>query len=172
MCLSGSAEQGILEIFTGSIIDETCRVYAENQCFRMEDKLVGAKTLNEFKKMELFVFCKGSNWESEYSRVLFMAQVLLNELDIKWRTVDKTNDPGYHTKKTDIEVWTEQYGWMETHSCTYFADEQSRRFGITGSNNHTISCTAVASPRILIPIIDSVNRPWTAIKIQNSHGKQ
>ena len=56
-------------------------------------------------------------------------------------------------KKYDIEVKTKQYGWMETHSCTYFGEEQSKRFEITGAT-HTISNTGIASPRILIPFIE------------------
>lgn len=63
-------------------------------------------------------------------------------------------DEGYHHVKYDIEVKTEQYGWMETHSCSYFADEQVKRFGIEGGV-HTISNTGLASPRVLIPFIEA-----------------
>ena len=82
-------------------------------------------------------------------------------LDIKYRVVDVTDrDPGYHIKKYDIEIETKQFGWMETHSCSYFGTEQSKRFNITGAN-HTISNTGIASPRILIPFIEDENKSVT-----------
>lgn len=71
------------------------------------------------------------------------------------RTVDCTDsDPGYHERKVDIEVWTEAYGWLETHSCTSFGREQSRRFEITGAD-HTLSNTGIALPRILVPLMEA-----------------
>ena len=62
-------------------------------------------------------------------------------------------DEGYHLEKKDVEVLTETYGWMETHSCSYFGHEQTRRFDIGGGMT-TISNTAIASPRILVPFLE------------------
>ena len=159
MALAGSAEQGILEYFTGRTVTGWGRIYAENQCFRNEESFHRLKTLIEFKKLEMFFFCKESEATAEFELALKLATQLLDIYGIKWRTVCLDDEPGYHVKKTDIEVWTEQYGWMETHSCTYFGQEQSKRFCMDGDNNHTISCTAVASPRILIPILEKRNNP-------------
>ena len=154
-CLSGSAEQGILEKFTDQeILGAEWRVYAENQCFRNETTYVGLKYLREFRKLEQFVFCGPDNWEPGFQLVLNLAKQLLEENEITYREVDvTTRDPGYHIKKVDLEVLTKTYGWLETHSCTYFGDEQTRRFGIRGLT-HTISNTGVASPRILVPILE------------------
>ncbi|NDJ15652.1 MAG: hypothetical protein EBY17_31520 [Acidobacteriia bacterium] len=69
------------------------------------------------------------------------------------RRRDCTGDPGYHRAKTDLEVLTRTHGWLETHSCTYFGEEQVRRLGITG-RLHSISCTGAASPRILVPWLE------------------
>lgn len=65
----------------------------------------------------------------------------------------------HHVLKKDIEVLTTTYGWMETHSCTYFGEEQTKRFGITGLT-HTISNTGVASPRILVPLLERAGIPF------------
>ena len=54
---------------------------------------------------------------------------------------------------------THQYGWLETHSCTYFKDEQTKRLGISGGL-HTISNTGIASPRILVPFIERNGRRY------------
>lgn len=153
--LAGSAEQGILEHFKGHCLLQQ-QVYSKNQCFRYEEKYEGMKYLREFTKMEQFVFLSPhSDKNYWFDELLNNATDLLDKYNIKYRTVDKTKeDPGYHIKKVDIEVQTKTYGWLETHSCTYFGEEQTRRFGITGAT-HTISNTALASPRILVPFIEN-----------------
>lgn len=155
LALSGSAEQGILEFFTGKTIEEELQIYAMNQCFRNEALLDGVKKLYEFNKMELFVFSEPKNWESWFERILKLPLKVMEEFNLKYRVVDTTRkDPGYHLKKYDIEVLTKTYGWMETHSCSYFGDEQTKRFDI-GGGFHTLSNTGFASPRILIPFIEN-----------------
>lgn len=154
-CLSGSAEQGILSYFQGREV-EPCRLFAENQCWRREQELDGLKTLQEFRKIEQFSFVEPSNWREEFELLLENAYQFLKEFDfLDVRVIECTDaDPGYHHMKCDIEVKTERYGWMETHSCSYFADEQVKRFDIEG-DVHTISNTGLASPRILIPFIEA-----------------
>jgi len=74
-------------------------------------------------------------------------------------------------KKYDIETWMpskSKYG--ETHSCSYFHDFQTRRLNIkyrdtdgpsTGSGQsklkfaHSLNNTALATPRILIQILEN-----------------
>ena len=108
----------------------------------------------KFKKIEHFCFCKPENAEKYFQELLKNSTDFLEKYNIEYRIVDKTKtDEGYHLKKYDIEVKTKKYGWLETHSCTYFGDEQTKRLNITG-NLHTISNTGIASPRILIPFIE------------------
>ena len=52
--LSGSAEQGILEMFTGQFLLRPVKLYSNNQCFRDEPVLQGLKSVREFKKVEQF----------------------------------------------------------------------------------------------------------------------
>lgn len=152
--LFGSAEQGILEYYENKIIKEELCLFANNTCYRNESKLNGLKTLIEFKKLEQFCFCKEENALYYFNELLKNATDFLKKYNICYRIVDKTKiDKGYHIKKYDIEVKTKKYGWMETHSCTYFGSEQVNRFNIKG-NMHTISNTGIASPRILIPFIE------------------
>lgn len=161
--LAGSAEQGILEMFQGQRVGQgkpELRLFADNQCFRNEEAYVGLMYLREFRKLEQFVFCGRGNWEENFQLVLWMAEGLLNQFKVEHRVVDVTKrDRGYHILKKDIEVLTTTYGWLETHSCTYFGEEQTRRFGITGLT-HTISNTGVASPRILVPLLERAGIPF------------
>lgn len=153
--LSGSAEQGILELYTHKRVDEPTFLYAKNQCFRAENEYDGLKRLKEFQKIEQFIFTNLKNWEEHFDLILENATSFLDEYKIQYRVVDVTDrDPGYHILKKDIEVYTKTYGWMETHSCTYFGTEQSKRFDIHGDCIHTMSNTGIASPRILVPFLE------------------
>lgn len=168
--LSGSAEQGILEFFCSYLglgnIDsqyvnypETNLVYAVNQCFRNENFYDGLMKVKEFIKVEQYCLCDERNWEERFQMLLQNATDFLDKFPfIEHRIVDRTKqDPGYHIKKYDIEVKTKEYGWLETHSCTYFGNEQIKRMtqGHDSGEVHTISNTGIATPRILIPFIEN-----------------
>jgi seryl-tRNA synthetase len=154
--LISSAEQGILNRFSGQTIKEL-KLFANNQCFRFESNFDSLKTLLEFKEIKQFAFL-----ESEISALDTFDEFLINALEflekqnIKTRTLNSTDkEEGYHIKKINIEVLTKTFGWMKTHSCCYFGKEQTKRFNITGAK-FTVSCTGIASPRILIPIIENL----------------
>lgn len=150
--LAGSAEQAILQYFTGKKVISQL-IYAKNQCFRSEPEYEGLKRLKEFIKLEQFVFCEEKDWKDRFDLILTNATTFLNEYDIEYRVIDANKDPGYHIKKFDIEVQTRSYGWLETHSCSYFGEEQTKRFNISGAT-HTLSNTGIASPRILVPFLE------------------
>ena len=152
--LFGSAEQGFLYYFQDTNVNTERKYFSLNECFRNEKQLNGLKTLYEFKKLEQYIFCKPQNAEKYFNEVLNNSLDFLKRHNIKCRVVDKTTeDKGYHIKKYDIEVYTKKYGWLETHSCTYFGAEQTKRLNI-GGGMHTISNTGIASPRILIPFME------------------
>nr|HPO61016.1 serine--tRNA ligase [Exilispira sp.] len=76
-------------------------------------------------------------------------------------------------KKHDIECWMpsrDAYG--ETHSCSSFYDFQSRRSKIRVKAKDgslyfpfTLNNTAIASPRIFIPILEMNQQPDGSVKI-------
>lgn len=160
--LAGSAEQGILEMFKGQELRYPhLRFYAKNQCFRAEKSYEGMKRLREFLKLEQFVFTTPAYAEKAFDLILELSTDFLNDHGIEHRVVDvTTRDEGYHIKKVDVEVMTKTYGWMETHSCSYFGTEQTKRFDISHPMMKeivTLSNTGIASPRILIPFLGREN---------------
>lgn len=159
--LFGSAEQGFLEYFQNGEVKDELFLFSFNECFRNEQNLNGMKSLREFKKLEQYCFCKPENANKCFNELLNNSIEFLEKHNIEYRVVDRTKDDlGYHIKKYDIEVKTEMFGWLETHSCTYFGDEQTKRLNIKGGL-HTISNTGIASPRILIPFIERINKNGT-----------
>ncbi len=156
-CLAGSAEQGILERFIGQKVEPRL-IYAKNQCFRNESDYKDLLRVREFTKVEQFCFTTAAAWEERFNFLMDSATSFLKKLDVRYRVRDVTKtDRGYHIKKYDIEIETISYGWMESHSCSYFGEEQSKRFDITGAT-HTISNTGIATPRILIPFIEGTSK--------------
>lgn len=155
--LAGSAEQGILQRYRDQQTTPH-RIVACNQCFRPEQTFDGLKYLREFNKVEQFAFCEPPQRSSTFEELLQYATAYVQQLGItRWRHVDCSNDPGYHQQKTDIEVWTQAYGWLETHSCTDYGLQQTSRYniaGVDGTPLASVSCTGVASPRILVPLME------------------
>jgi seryl-tRNA synthetase len=99
-----------------------------------------------------------------HKEILANAEAVLQALKLPYRVVDVcTGDMGLgQVYKNDIETWMpSRKGYGETHSCSSFYDFQSRRLGIkyeakdgTKKFAYTLNNTCVASPRILIPILE------------------
>lgn len=147
--LSGSAEQGILEFFKNTRIDNSLSLFAENQCYRREENLVENITCYEFFKIELFCFViKPNEYLAKRLADFVNNFYVINGLET--RIVDKTKEEsGYHIKKFDVEAMTEN-GWLEICSSTYFGSEQAKRFDIKTSKGellNTASCTGITFPR-------------------------
>jgi seryl-tRNA synthetase len=93
------------------------------------------------------------------------AEEILQALELPYRVVVNCGgDLGLgQVKKYDIETWMpskNKYG--ETHSCSYFHDFQTRRLNIKYRDTdgklkfaHSLNNTALATPRILIQILEN-----------------
>ena len=76
-------------------------------------------------------------------------------------------------KKYDIEAWVpSEKRYRETHSSSYFHDFQTRRLNIRYRSNdeklkfcHSLNNTAVATPRILISLLENNQRKDGSVKI-------
>ena len=103
------------------------------------------------------------------------AEDLLQVLNLPYHVVVSCGgDLGLgQVKKYDIETWMpskNKYG--ETHSCSYFHDFQTRRLNIKYRDAdgklkfvHSLNNTAVATPRILIQIIENGQQADGSIRI-------
>jgi seryl-tRNA synthetase len=99
-----------------------------------------------------------------HQMLLANAEEVLQDLKLPYRVVNVcTGDIGNGQYfKNDIECWMpsrQSYG--ETHSCSTFHEFQARRLKMryktqSGEKKfcHTLNNTCIASPRILIPILE------------------
>lgn len=172
--LIGTSEVSVASYHSGEMLNESelPKLYAGySYCFRREAGTYGKDThglyrIHQFQKVEQVILCKNDMEESKklHAMILKNAEEVLQDLKLPYRVVAVcSGDIGQgQYYKNDIETWMpsrESYG--ETHSCSTFLDFQSRRLNIKYKDAdgkkkfvHTLNNTCVASPRILIPILE------------------
>ncbi len=175
MWLVGTAEVSLASYHAGEILDAAqlpVKICAHSSCFRREAGAHGKDTkglyrVHQFQKIEQVVLCKPDKEESDklHMELLKNAEDLLKMLELPYRVVKVcTGDLGQgQVKKHDIETWMpSRNAYGETHSCSSFYDYQARRLKIrtkdaNGKNQfvYTLNNTEVATPRVLIPLIEN-----------------
>lgn len=140
-------------------------------CYRREAGSYGKDTkglyrVHQFYKVEQVVICEPDIAVSAqlHQELLSNAEELMQMLELPYRVVEVcTGDLGQgQVYKNDIEAWMpSRESYSETHSCSTLYDFQARRSEIRfkgdstkGKYCHTLNNTLVASPRILIPLIE------------------
>jgi len=110
-----------------------------------------------------------------HEELLLNSEEILQELNIPYRVLLMcTGDMGEpQVKKYDIEAWIPskgQYGEMMSDSI--MGDFQARRLKLRYKGKdgkvqfcHTLNNTAVASPRILIPILENYQQKDGTVKV-------
>ena len=173
--LIGTSEVSVASYHQGetlSLAELPKRYCGISNCFRREAGTYGKDTqglyrVHQFQKVEQVVLCQAGERISAavHAELLQNAEEVLQALGLPYRVVDVcTGDMGRgQVFKNDIETWMpsrESYG--ETHSCSTFHDFQARRLNIkydAGDGGrrfvHTLNNTCIASPRILIPILEN-----------------
>ncbi|WP_339268711.1 serine--tRNA ligase [Paenibacillus sp. FSL K6-1330] len=172
--LVGTSEVPLVSFYSGEIVDVTqpIRLAAASLCFRSEvgsggRDVQGLYRVHQFAKVEQVVLCEASAEASELllQEITANAEELLQKLELPYRVVAVcTGDMSQKTyKQYDIETWMPSRGaYGETHSSSNLLDFQARRSNIRYRDAegklrycHTLNNTAVASPRILIPLLEN-----------------
>jgi seryl-tRNA synthetase len=142
-----------------------------SSCYRREAGTYGRDTrgvyrIHQFQKMEQVVICVADEQVSiaEHESIVRNAEEVLQALQLPYRVVNVCGgDLGVpQVKKYDIETWMpSRNAYAETHSASRFYDFQARRLKIRYRDRqgkvhyaHTLNNTVIASPRILIPILE------------------
>jgi seryl-tRNA synthetase len=173
--LAGTAEVVLTSLHAGEIIeaDKLPILYAGfSPCFRREAGSAGKDVrgllrVHQFVKVEQYVICEADDAQSAkwHATLLQLAEDLLQALEIPYQVIEtSTGDMGLGKyRMNDIESWVPSLGkYRETHSCSTLHDWQARRANIRyrGSDGkvrfaHTLNNTALASPRILVPLLEN-----------------
>jgi len=173
--LAGTAEVVLTSLHSGEIIeaDKLPILYAGySPCFRREAGSAGKDVrgllrVHQFVKVEQYVICEADEEQSAHwhAQLLELAEKLLQALEIPYQVIEtSTGDMGLGKfRMNDIESWVPSLGkYRETHSCSTLHDWQARRANLRyrGSDGkvrfaHTLNNTALASPRILVPLLEN-----------------
>jgi len=173
--LAGTAEVVLTSLHSGEIVetDKLPILYAGySPCFRREAGSAGKDVrgllrVHQFVKVEQYVICEADDTQSAewHATLLRLAEGLLQAMEIPYQVIEtSTGDMGLGKyRMNDIESWVPSLGkYRETHSCSTLHDWQARRANIRyrGSDGkvrfaHTLNNTALASPRILVPLIEN-----------------
>jgi seryl-tRNA synthetase len=141
-------------------------------CFRREAGAAGRDTrglyrVHQFTKVEQVVFCIPDEGVAEklHYELLGNAEAILAKLEIPYRVaLACTGEIGLgQTRKHEVESWMPgRAAFSETHSCSTLGDFQARRSNIRLRMPdgelvypYTLNNTAIASPRILIPLLEN-----------------
>src|SRR5687768_4779144 len=173
--LAGTGEIALTSLHSGEILEaaQLPILYAGySPCFRREAGSAGRDVrgllrVHQFYKLEQYVICEddvsvSAEW---HGRLLGYAEMLLRDLEIPYQVVEtSTGDMGLGKyRMTDIESWVPSLGkYRETHSCSTLHDWQARRADLRWRDGerkvrfvHTLNNTALASPRILVPLLEN-----------------
>ena len=172
--LTGTAEVPLTAYHSGEILAEEdlpLRYVAWSPCYRREAGTYGKDTrglyrIHQFQKIEQVVICRNDEQDSirHHGEILANSEAVVQALGLPYRVVNVcAGDLGRgQVQKFDIESWMpsrKNYG--ETHSASRFYEFQARRLNLRyrGADKktnfcHTLNNTVVASPRILLSILE------------------
>lgn len=183
--LSGTAEVPVMGYYSNEILskeDLPKKFLAFSPCYRREAGSHGKDTrglirVHEFYKVEQVILCEASHEESVrlHEWLNTNTEEFIESLKIPYHTVMNCGgDLGLgQVKKYDIELWVPgEEKYREISSASYFHDFQTRRFNIrykdeTGKINfaHSLNCTAIPTPRILVSLVENFQQADGSIKI-------
>lgn len=184
--LIGTSEVPLTAYHQGELLDEADlpkKYVAWSSCFRREAGTYGRDTrgiyrVHQFQKVEQVILGRADEEESRrwHAEILENSEGILRALELPYRVLHIcTGDLGAaQVEKFDLEAWMPaRNGYGETHSASRFHDYQARRLDIRyrpaggGPTRvcHTLNNTVVASPRILIALVENHQEKDGSIRI-------
>lgn len=173
--LSGTAEVPVMGYHSDEVLEESnfpIKYLAFSPCYRREAGSHGKDTkglirVHEFYKWEQVMLCEASHAKSvEYHEWINRnTEEFIESMNIPYQTVlNCGGDLGQgQVKKYDVELWVPgEKKYREISSASYFHDFQTRRFNIRYKDEsgklrfaHSLNCTAIPTPRILVSLIEN-----------------
>ena len=170
--LTGTSEVSLVSYHGDEILDinDLPLKYAGfSSCFRREAGSHGKDTkglfrVHQFNKVEMVVFSKPEDSEKIHQELVTISEEILQELELPYQVViNCLGDLGLPNKKRyDINTWMPSWNeYRETHSASNDGDFQTRRLNIKYREDkklkfcHTLNNTAVASPRLLVALMEN-----------------
>ncbi len=172
--LIGTSEVALVSYHQNEVLNsgELPKRYAGySTCFRREAGTYGKDTrglyrVHQFQKVEQVILCRADDEEAArlHDEILNNTEEILQALELPYRVaLACTGEIGIgQVRKHEVETWMpSRNNYCETHSCSTLNDFQARRSNIkyrdadgTLKYVYTLNNTGIASPRILIPLLE------------------
>jgi seryl-tRNA synthetase len=177
LCLIGTSEITLGGMYADRVFSEEelpLRLAGISHCFRTEAGAHGRESkglyrVHQFTKIEMFVFCRPEDSETQHAELLDLERQIFDALEIPFRVIDIASaDLGAPaTRKFDLEAWMPGRGdagdWGEITSTSNCTDFQARRLKIrfrrSGEKKnefvHTLNGTAISNARAIVAILEN-----------------
>jgi len=182
---AGTSEVPVMGMHIDEVLDsaELPKKYLGfSPCYRREagshsKDVKGLIRVHEFYKWEQVVLCEASHTTSMalHEEVNRNTEEFIESLGIPYHTVVNCGgDLGLgQVKKYDIELWVpKESTYREISSASYFHDFQTRRSNIRYRDTenvmrfaHSLNCTAIPTPRILVSLIENYQEADGSVRI-------
>jgi len=183
--LTGTSEPSLLAYFSDQTFEENelpKKVCGFSNCYRSEvgsygKDAKGLYRMHEFMKVEQVVICKPDKKEADQWLQMMrgIAEEMLQDLKLPYRVLQIcTGDMGAGKYKMyDLETWMpSRNSYGETHSDSNLTDWQARRINIKYRDErgettyaYTLNNTVIASPRILIAILENYQQEDGGVRV-------
>jgi len=183
--LVGTSEVPLVSYHQDEILDISnlpLRYAGVSTCYRREAGTYGKDTrglyrVHQFQKVEQVVFCEADDKKAEdlHYEILGNTESILQALELPYRVcLACTGEIGIgQIRKHEVETWMpSRNAYCETHSCSTLGDFQARRSNIRYRDAedkmryvYTLNNTGIASPRILIPLLENHQNPDGTVTI-------
>jgi len=180
--LIGTSEHSLIGMFMGKAVkkeDLPVMITGFSPCFRKE---IGSHGIDEkgfyrvhqFYKQEMIVICEPSDSYKWYDKMLEHAINVFAALEIPLRVFECCSGDlaDLKTKSCDVEAWSpRQQKYFEVGSLTNMEEAQARRLNIKIDNKgeryfaHTLNNTVLATPRILVALIENHQQKDGSVKV-------
>ncbi|HCE79121.1 MAG TPA: serine--tRNA ligase [Lachnospiraceae bacterium] len=171
--LIGTSEHSMIGSFIDQILPEDTlprTLTSYSPCFRKEKGAHGIEErgvyrIHQFEKQEMIVVCKPEDSKMWYEKLWKNTVDIFRSMDIPVRQLECCSGDlaDLKVKSCDVEAWSpRQKKYFEVGSCSNLGDAQARRLRIRvkGADGklylaHTLNNTCVASPRMLIALLEN-----------------
>ena len=182
---AGTAEVPIMGLYSDEVLTEQelpKKMLGFSPCYRREagshsKDVKGLIRVHEFYKWEQVILSEASHATSValHEEINRNTEEFIESLGIPYHTVVNCGgDLGLgQVKKYDIELWVpKEETYREISSASYFHDFQTRRSNIRYRDTegimrfaHSLNCTAIPTPRILVSLIENYQEADGTIRI-------
>lgn len=183
--LVGTSEVSLAGYHADEIIDlgaGPLRYAGSSTCFRREAGSHGKDTrgiirVHQFDKVEMFVFCRPEESETEHERLLAAEEEMLAKIEVPYRVVDIAGgDLGTSAaRKFDCEAWVPSQGTYReltsTSNCTTY---QARRLSVRyrdADGRPQLAATlngTLATTRWIVSILENHQQPDGSVRVPDA----